>query len=133
MLAVEAVLFVCGFFDLFPKPPGSANAFNWDMYGSILKSRYVSAGDWLWYSIHILSLLGLFLLWRPARHIATVALIYSVLSIGWSGIRVSAPAESVVQQISFVLYLFALAMSYLCGAVRVYFGPVSTGTVTDGT
>jgi len=133
ILALEAVLFVCGFYNLFPRPSGSLDAFAWDMYGSILKRRYLEASDWLWYFLHIASLVGLLLLWRPARYFATVALIYGVLSIGWSGIRISAPLDSFIQQVAFVMYLFALCMTYFCNTVSGHFGPVPSTSAAHGT
>ena len=126
VLALEAVLFVCGFYNLFPRPSGSSDAFAWDMYGSVLRHRYIEGSDWLWYFLHIASVVGLFLLWRPARYFATVALCYGVLAIAWSGVRVSAPFDSFIQQVAFVLYLFALYMAYFSSAVSSFFGPVTS-------
>ena len=130
VLGLEAILFVCGFYGLFPRPPGSADAFTWDMYGSVLKPRYVEASDWLWYIVYIISLIGLFFLWRPARYIASVALIYGVLTTGWSGVRVSAPIDGFIQQVSFVLYLLILGMAHFGRTVSIHFGTVSPSNGT---
>src|SRR5690348_9043430 len=133
VLAFEAVLFVCGYYNLFPRPSGSLGAFAWDMYGSILKRRYIEGSDWLWYFLHIGSLVGLLLLSRPARYFATVALLHGVLSISWSGVRVSAPLDSFIQQVAFVLYLFALYMAYFGKAISGFFGPVASNSAAHGT
>ena len=132
-LALQLILFLGDYFDAFPIPLNSRDAFAWKLFGSLLKEQYVFAVWWVWFALHLGSLVGLLLLLRPARYFASLALGLGVLLPCWMGIQVASPTEGFVSQAYYVFYLLSIGMAFFGHTVSSRFGPARVVSVANDT